>query len=211
MVLAWKRFVQGRDSAPRDPQALNTSGEGAVGGWWALDSAPLHGVTRWLESPTPNLANQPFSPRFQTTVVVPWSHVVASASSSGGGVVLLVVPYATVDAGWSRQGQPLPQVPPQSHVVNARTNASWVRTNGPFTVRGRTYFVCQQVQFRVGLGGWEVWCERWACRGQGGVGCVWGDGGDVVALVAVLVCIRHVRPPPPPCGLCPTDGVHEPV
>ncbi len=53
----------------------------------------------------------------------------------------VAVAFATVDSDWAHQPNPDPAVPPQSHVVNARTNPAWHRQNNGFLVQGRTYFV----------------------------------------------------------------------
>ncbi|TMW65360.1 hypothetical protein Poli38472_008002 [Pythium oligandrum] len=48
---------------------------------------------------------------------------------------------ATVDQNWLKQGTgkdvPVPNVPPQTHVVNARTNPSWSYSNNGKTVQGQ--------------------------------------------------------------------------
>ena len=62
--------------------------------------------------------------------------VVFTASAS-----FVAVAFATVDQDWLVQGAPLPAVPPQSHVINARTNPNWRKQNENFVVQGRTYFV----------------------------------------------------------------------
>ncbi len=52
----------------------------------------------------------------------------------------IAVLYGTMDQDWLNQGTPEPNVPPQSHVINARTNRAWRKQNEDFVIRGRTYF-----------------------------------------------------------------------
>lgn len=54
---------------------------------------------------------------------------------------LLVIPFAKVDTvAWAEQEAPEPNLPPQSHWVNARTNPAWRQANGGYLVRGRHHF-----------------------------------------------------------------------
>ena len=52
---------------------------------------------------------------------------------------MFVLASAKVDSAWARQpANVTPQVPPQSHLVNARTNSDWYHTNAGKIVEGRT-------------------------------------------------------------------------
>lgn len=59
---------------------------------------------------------------------------------AGYGKQLFVRAVTTVDQDWASQGvgdeAPSPRIPPQSHVVNARTNPSWDAESNGHRVKG---------------------------------------------------------------------------
>jgi len=67
------------------------------------------------------------------------------------GDEIAVYAYATLDHYWSTQpGNIKPDVPPQSHFVNARTNASWNYDYSNHTVKGQLYYFSVPVTIIVG-------------------------------------------------------------
>jgi hypothetical protein len=121
---------------------------------------PLSGPTRWTGSAKTNSnrpANQdaldgkdielehaddqddrqlwPFLPAFTQQIVLPQ-----------GAQLLAVTAVASVDKAWATQPRaPSPRLPPQSHVVNARTNPAWDKTNNGHRVRGRMQWLSDQI------------------------------------------------------------------
>lgn len=68
-------------------------------------------------------------PGFASTITLP-------TSSGSGGYVVMV--SARVDSSWASQPSTVaPDIPPQSHMANVRTNPSWKHVNGNNVVRGR--------------------------------------------------------------------------
>ncbi len=68
-------------------------------------------------------------PRFTSTISLP-------PSSGSGGYVVMV--SARVDSSWASQPSNVaPDVPPQSHMANVRTNASWKHSSANHVVEGR--------------------------------------------------------------------------
>lgn len=62
----------------------------------------------------------------------------------------LIVPYAVVDQDWAQQNRPEPAgLPPQSHMVNARTNPVWRASNEGYRVRGRSQWVGEPIFLAV--------------------------------------------------------------
>ena len=54
---------------------------------------------------------------------------------------MIVMARARVDSSWRQQPQTVaPLVPPQSHMVQARTNPSWFHRNHGNVIRGRRYW-----------------------------------------------------------------------
>jgi hypothetical protein len=77
----------------------------------------------------------PFLPAFTQQIVLPQ-----------GAQLLTVTAVASVDKAWATQPRaPSPRLPPQSHVVNARTNPAWDKSNNGHRVRGRTQWLSDQV------------------------------------------------------------------
>jgi hypothetical protein len=77
----------------------------------------------------------PFLPAFTQQIVLPQ-----------GAQLLTVTAVASVDKAWATQPRtPSPRLPPQSHVVNARTNVAWDKSNNGHRVRGRTQWLSDQV------------------------------------------------------------------
>ncbi|KAF4028298.1 Zinc carboxypeptidase [Phytophthora infestans] len=60
---------------------------------------------------------------------------------------------ATVDQDWATQGTgddiPVPKTKPQTHIVNARTNADWLYSNNDRVVRGQTVWTSHVVKIVV--------------------------------------------------------------
>jgi hypothetical protein len=128
----------------------------ATAGPWLLVGPRLDGPTRWTDPAGPDTAPPGSSPqpRFRSTTAVPLADVLAGAREGAPGVGRLVVLcVASVDADWATSPGPDPALPPQSHLVNARVNASWDRTNNGFRVKGRTVFV-STVSFDSNVEGW---------------------------------------------------------
>lgn len=103
-------------------------------------TAAQSGVTRW------------YHPDFQTSTktnkgLFTQSYTFASAGS------YYVQAVATVDQDWTAQGTgatlPVPNVKPQTHVVNARTNPSWSYSNNGRTVVGKTEWASPVIQVVV--------------------------------------------------------------
>lgn len=73
------------------------------------------------------------------------------------GDVLAIFSYAKLDQYWKTQPSDVsPDVPPQSHVVNARTNTDWLHERGNQTVRGRLDWFSVPVTILIGEKGGEV-------------------------------------------------------
>ena len=67
----------------------------------------------------------------------------SAAAAGGAGVhTLLLIPFAAVDGNWRDQVSPDPPgMPPQSHLVNARTTGDWSKSNAGYTVQGRLHAI----------------------------------------------------------------------
>lgn len=156
-VLAqWKAFYSGRVS--------NTSALPI-----AYQSSDQSGVTRWRDASIPDLAVQPYTHRFQACGAVDGQWDGASADAAGNATEavhsFVVFVYARVDQDWTEQTSPDPNLPPQSHVVNARTNIAWEKRNNGHVVRGRLlFFAPVRACVCVWNGdGWWVSCLPWMC------------------------------------------------
>lgn len=57
------------------------------------------------------------------------------------GAVLIYVIYAKVDQNWGKQNMPDPNVPPQTHITNTRTNGEYKAANNGFEISGTSYFM----------------------------------------------------------------------
>lgn len=85
------------------------------------------GVTRWYHADLATTSGANNKGLFSESVTF---------NSTG---VYYVQATATVDQNWAAQpSAPVPNVKPQTHVVNARTNAAWSFSNNGRTVKGRT-------------------------------------------------------------------------
>ena len=165
---AWQKYMAGLVDG--SGAALNVSSDALFTG------RNLTGYTRWLDSPLGRFDDAPFSSRFTdgVTVQVPVADILRQQDIAGLDNVctLVVVVQASLDGGWRRQDVPVPSLPPQSHVVNARTNTGWRKQNNGFVVTGRTYFVSQ-----VRASWWSCACARgWRCADDG---CVLDHTGTV--------------------------------
>ena len=99
------------------------------------------GKTRWNESGIePNTSfypeligtSLPFGPIFQETI---------DLSYFKDGDKIAVVPYASVDQHWKEQPKSFtPNVKPQSHSVNVRTDPSWRHESSGKVVQGRLHW-----------------------------------------------------------------------
>jgi len=58
-----------------------------------------------------------------------------------GGKILIYIIYAKVDQNWGKQNIPDPDVPPQTHITNIRTNDEYKAANNDFEIKGRSYFI----------------------------------------------------------------------
>lgn len=67
-----------------------------------------------MRTPLPDKSLHPYSDSFQTCVTLP--------ATTG---TYVVAARARVDSDWATQHNPGPKMPPQSHIVNARTNPNW--------------------------------------------------------------------------------------
>lgn len=73
-----------------------------------------------------------------------------SAAAAPASIDLFVMARAKVDQAWARQPRPAtPNLPPQSHVANQRTNASWDKTNNGHNVRGRLFWYSKPVRVTI--------------------------------------------------------------
>jgi hypothetical protein len=57
------------------------------------------------------------------------------------GKHLVVVPFAKVDKQFSKQSNPDPKIPPQSHLYNLRTKHDYFVKNGNFEIHGNDFFM----------------------------------------------------------------------
>eukprot|EP00941_MAST-03F_sp_MAST-3F-sp1_P005892 g5892.t1 len=64
-------------------------------------------------------------------------------------VPLFAIVEATVDSALASQSNPDPNLPPQSHWVNARTNESWEMENNGHKVKGHTVWLSFPVVFEI--------------------------------------------------------------
>jgi hypothetical protein len=64
---------------------------------------------------------------------------------------IAVVVTARVDQSWRQQGDNVsPKVPPQSHMVNARTDPSWYHESGGKSIQGRVEWVSIPLTIVIG-------------------------------------------------------------
>lgn len=146
----WQHFIAGNLDL----------GDASLGVEGVAVSDELSGHTKWKSSngrDGPDLS-QPFQPRFSQCIDLP-----CGASADDEGRVFIVAATAKVDAHWAAQGSPQPTVPPQSHVVNARTNEEWDKSVGGHRVRGRSYWVSAPIFVTVG----ELDCRLADSSGDG--------------------------------------------
>jgi hypothetical protein len=129
------------------------------------DGAPVASAGARVRG-APRLMSEPYVTRFADCVAVAVGGRVpalgdcaappASTGSppAGPGVHAFVfVPYAVVDSNWRDQESPDPPgTPPQSHLVNARTNAAWRHENNGYVVQGRLHAVAQPLFVAVEVG-----------------------------------------------------------
>eukprot|EP00816_Leptocylindrus_hargravesii_P001589 CAMPEP_0196801782 /NCGR_PEP_ID=MMETSP1362-20130617/1558_1 /TAXON_ID=163516 /ORGANISM="Leptocylindrus danicus, Strain CCMP1856" /LENGTH=775 /DNA_ID=CAMNT_0042172905 /DNA_START=192 /DNA_END=2519 /DNA_ORIENTATION=- len=67
------------------------------------------------------------------------------------GDKVAIMPYAKVDQNWKNQPETTdPEVPPQSHVVNARTNPDWHFESAGKVVQGRLDWVSSPLTIEIG-------------------------------------------------------------
>jgi hypothetical protein len=60
-----------------------------------------------------------------------------------------VVAKSSVDHSWTGSYRPVPDAPPQSHIVNARQYPSWEAHNGDKTIKGRDVWYSWPLRIRV--------------------------------------------------------------
>lgn len=103
----------------------------------------LSGKTRWATATYQDRTKYPFKPRFTTCFPTPAQH--KSKFS--------ILVKATVDSAWSMTGKEDSVSPrgysPQTHVVNARTNPSWQKSNAGFTIKGRQEWSSKRIVFDI--------------------------------------------------------------
>jgi hypothetical protein len=67
-----------------------------------------------------------------------FTEVFENPQSQGQFLVFIIL--AKVDKNWSLKNHPDPDVNPQTHIANFRTNAQYVASNAGFTIKGQEYF-----------------------------------------------------------------------
>mmetsp|Transcript_16788 Transcript_16788/g.37751 ORF Transcript_16788/g.37751 Transcript_16788/m.37751 type:complete len:736 (-) Transcript_16788:43-2250(-) len=100
-----------------------------------------NGHTRWTDAETFSGKDDP-NPHFSETIDL-------SSFSSGDSIAVFAV--CVVDKMWAKQPTKVqPNVPPQSHVVNSRTNSDWnhIISNGK-TVQGRIHWISVPVTINL--------------------------------------------------------------
>jgi hypothetical protein len=109
------------------------------------------GRTKWHKNGIyPDAKNKdPYGgPIFTTAVPLESYHV---------GDEIAVYAYAKLDSYWKTQPDSIsPDVPPQTHFVNARTNASWSYDRGDQTIQGRLFYFSVPVTIVIGPEGSQL-------------------------------------------------------
>jgi hypothetical protein len=110
-----------------------------------------NGRTRWHESgsyPQSKNKDRYDGPMYISSIPLDYYAV---------GDEIAVYAYATLDRYLETQPEDIsPDVPPQSHFVNARTNESWTYDRGNHTVTGREYYFSVPITIIIGEEGTEL-------------------------------------------------------
>ena len=115
---------------------------------FAIVTPKYSGKTRWATGEYSDRANWPFKTQFSACIQIS-ENVDAGLQ---GRKPITVVAKAMVDSAWAMKGTRdvvTPNLPPQSHVVNARTNPDWDMKNGEFRIKGQLVWESSKITFRT--------------------------------------------------------------
>jgi len=124
----WSDVVSQVDCLTQPTKSLESS---LVAGTMLTASNGTGYFSRAGASPSPVNTNgdSPLGPVFRATI---------DLASFGMGDEIIVMAKARVDQSWLEQPSGIvPQVPPQSHMVNARTDSSWFHESNGKVIEGR--------------------------------------------------------------------------
>ena len=104
------------------------------------------GSTRWMDASFKDFFAHPYTTRFQDCTLVTSDHPTPPPPSGVSDIYARVDTYlalavSRLDSDWAHQQNPTPGLQPQSHLVNARTNPAWDKTNSGFRIVGRTHYI----------------------------------------------------------------------
>eukprot|EP00814_Leptocylindrus_danicus_P009642 CAMPEP_0116025154 /NCGR_PEP_ID=MMETSP0321-20121206/12850_1 /TAXON_ID=163516 /ORGANISM="Leptocylindrus danicus var. danicus, Strain B650" /LENGTH=752 /DNA_ID=CAMNT_0003497235 /DNA_START=194 /DNA_END=2452 /DNA_ORIENTATION=+ len=132
--------TQPKEVADLFTESINlTSIQSGTTRWHNSGASPSADSTRLKEEVGGSL---PYGPIFSAII---------DLSEYDVGDKVAIMPYAKVDQNWKNQPETTdPEVPPQSHVVNARTNPDWHFESAGNVVQGRLDWVSSPLTIEIG-------------------------------------------------------------
>lgn len=107
-----------------------------------FESPSFSGDTRWTTRTYSDRGKYPFKAQFG--VCVNLGKPSTYAATVGSVTTLIVIVEAKVDSTWTMQGKRIdvspPNFPPQTHLVNARTNPVWKMENAGKKIQGKVFW-----------------------------------------------------------------------